>query len=76
MDYLYLFSKFAKTPDIPTLPFFPGVSRFLVHSPGFSKNSKINVQVIETHVGFSDTCGNGLTNLSFVPKSKVHFDCG
>ena len=55
--------------DIPTLLFFPGVSHFFVHSPGllvFVKISwfleqfeNINVQIIETHVGFSDTCGNG-----------------
>ena len=70
-------------PDIPTLPFFPGVLRFLVSfsqflskSPGFWKNEKINVQVIEIYVGFSDTCGNGLINLSFVSKSKSLFDCG
>ena len=61
-------------------PVFPGespffwyillVSRFLSKSPG----SKVNVQVIEAHVGFSDTCGNGLINLSFVPKSKSFFE--
>ena len=44
-------------------PFFPGISRFFgafSRSPGFWNNSKINVHIIETHVGFSDTCGNGL----------------
>ena len=45
-------------------------------SPGFWNNSKINGQFKETHVGFSDTCGNGLINLSFVPKSKSFFDHG
>ena len=71
--------------DIPTLPFFPGVShfwcvlpvsQFLSKFPSFWKNSKINVQVIETHVSFSDTCGNGLINLTFVPKSNSFFDRG
>ena len=52
------------------------VTQFLSKSPGFWNNSKINVQVIETHVGFSDACGNGLINLSFNPKPKLFFDRG
>ena len=69
--------------DIHTLTFFPGVSHFSRESPGFCQNlpgfeynMKINLQVIEAHVGFSNTCGNGLINLSFVPKSKSFFDRG
>ena len=34
------------------------------------------LKVIETNVGFSDTCGNGLIHLSFFPKSKSFSDCG
>ena len=78
-------SVWRREADIPTLPFFLGVScvwcilsvsQFLSKSPGFWNNSKSNVRVIETNVVFSDTCGNGLINLSFVPKSKSFFDCG
>ena len=52
-------------PESPVFWRILPVSWFLSKSPGFWNNSKINVQVIETHVGFSDTCGNGLINLSF-----------
>ena len=58
-------------------PVFPGSLPFFgARSPGFWNNSKIIFQVIEAHVGFSDACGNGLINLSFVPKPKSFFDRG
>ena len=65
--------RHSNPPVFPgSLPFFGAFSR----SPSFWNSSKINVQVIETRVGFSDTCWNGLINLSFVPKPKSCFDRG
>ena len=66
--------------DIPTLPIFPHISQRLVHSPSvliFPKSpdywcgSITEVQVIKTKVALSDKCGNGVINLSFVPKLNV-----
>ena len=55
--YLQDYSKHSNPPVFPwSLQFFgtsPGLPVF-VKSPGLRNNSKINVQVIETHVSFSD----------------------
>ena len=60
-------SRHSNPPIFPKSPFFGAFSR----SPGFWNNSKSNVQVIETHIGFSNTCGNGLINLVYKSMSDT-----
>ena len=67
-------SRFSR--ESPVFWFILPVSQFLSKSPSFWNNSKTNIKVLETHVDFSDTCGNGLINLSFVSKSKSFFNHG